>query len=165
MSNFRVPHRTRSVHAPGSPLKAIEPRSPRPQSPGSGQSKHRLLQPLNSEQDNDTSDTNARRFTVTHELGADDYHLAITGYEPILRRFLTPWDSLFVVLATMGLATSIPAIIFLVSMYAGGPVTALTNWIVIGMFSIVLVLCLGEIAASMPTSAGNDSNYMILRIL
>jgi amino acid transporter len=78
----------------------------------------------------------------------------MTGYDQVFHRFFTKWDNLFAMLATMGLATSVPAIIFTVIIYAGGPGAALMNWIVIGLFSIVLTLCLGEIAASMPTSAG-----------
>jgi hypothetical protein len=114
----------------------------------------RLLQWLKTQGRRDNPNTDTQRFTMTRELGADDYHLAITGYETVFRRYFTRWDNLFAMLATMGLATSLPAIMFLVSMYAGGPIAALINWIMIGSFSIVLVLCLGEIAASMPTSAG-----------
>lgn len=90
----------------------------------------------------------------SREVEADEYHLALTGYSQVFLRTLSPIDSFFAMIATASLATSLPAILFLISIYAGGPKAALINWIVVGLMSIVLTLCLGEIAATMPTSAG-----------
>jgi hypothetical protein len=93
--------------------------------------------------------------TAQHrELEADEFHLALTGYTQVFHRVLSPCDNFFAMIATMGLATSIPAILFLVSIYVGGPKAALVNWMLVGLTSIILALCLGEICATMPTSAG-----------
>jgi hypothetical protein len=91
---------------------------------------------------------------LPREMDPDAYFLAMTGYNQVLERILRPSDNFFAMLATMSLATSMPAILFLISIYIGGPKAALANWLLAGAFSMVLALCLGEIAVSMPTSAG-----------
>lgn len=141
---------------PASSTLVSDPDSYNPRSSGgeSSWSQRWLLKWLKVSQPSEGRPPSITSFSRPKELGPDDYHLAMTGYDQVFHRFFTKWDNLFAMLATMGLATSVPAIIFTVIIYAGGPGAALMNWIVIGLFSIVLTLCLGEIAASTPTSAG-----------
>ena len=147
------------------PTLISDPDSYNPRSSGgdSSWSQRRLLNWLKGQQRPETSASASAPFSGTRELGADEYHLAITGYDQVFKRYFTQWDTLFAMLATMGLSTSMPAILFLVIVYAGGPGAGLMNWIVIGLFSVVLTLCLGEIAASMPTSAGKHTIRFLAR--
>ena len=147
----------RSSRPPGSGTLISDPDSYNPRSSGgdSSWSQHRLLNWLRGTTRSETTAVASDTFHRTRELGADEYHLAMTtGYDQVFKRYFTQWDTLFAMLATMGLATSVPAVVFLIIVYAGGPGAGLMNWIVIGLFSVILTLCLGEIAASVPTSAG-----------
>ena len=151
---FRM--QTTSRYPPLSSTLISDPDSYNPPSANaeSSWSHRRLLNWLRIHDYNDAPTPAGATFSMTRDVGPDEFHLAMTGYDQVFERVFTPWDNLFAMLSTMGIATSVPAVLFLVSIYAGGPKAALVNWIFIGGFSVILALCLGEIAASMPTSAG-----------
>lgn len=105
------------------------------------------------------------RPALPREMDQDELFLAMTGYNQVFDRILRPMDNFFAMLSTMGLTTAMPAILSLVSIFVGGPKAALVNWIVVGFFSVLLTLCLGEIAASMPTSAGGSHVHFSNNVL
>ncbi|KAF9352207.1 hypothetical protein BGX26_009930 [Mortierella sp. AD094] len=83
----------------------------------------------------------------------DDYNLISLGYKPVMSRSIS-WVS------TTGIAvTSSNVLCGIVALYGlpltnGGPAWATWSYLAVGIMSCVVSLCLAELAASYPTTAG-----------
>ncbi|KAF9286048.1 hypothetical protein BGZ68_003283 [Mortierella alpina] len=86
-------------------------------------------------------------------LTLDDYNLISLGYKPVMSRRL-PWVSLAGIAITSAnvFAGVIP--LYGLSVTNGGPAWATWSYLCIGTMSIIVTLCLSELASAYPTAAG-----------
>ncbi|KAF9430123.1 hypothetical protein BGZ94_008229 [Podila epigama] len=86
-------------------------------------------------------------------LTLDDYNLISLGYKPVMSRSL-PWVSLtgITISACNALGGILPLYGF--ALTNGGPAWATWSFLVMGGMSIVVSLCLAELASAYPTTAG-----------
>ncbi|KAF9198688.1 hypothetical protein BGZ49_000416 [Haplosporangium sp. Z 27] len=86
-------------------------------------------------------------------LTLDDYNLISLGYKPVMSRKL-PWINLMGITITAANVFSgiIPLYGFTVT--NGGPAWATWSYLFIGLMSIIVTLCLAELATAYPTTAG-----------
>ncbi|KAF9349002.1 hypothetical protein BGX26_012641 [Mortierella sp. AD094] len=86
-------------------------------------------------------------------LTLDDYNLTSLGYKPVMSRRL-PWVSLTGIAITAANVFSgiIPLYGFTVT--NGGPAWVTWSYLFIGLMSIIVTLCLAELATAYPTTAG-----------
>ncbi|KAF9946526.1 hypothetical protein BGZ72_000246 [Mortierella alpina] len=86
-------------------------------------------------------------------LTLDDYNLISLGYKPVMPRRL-PWVSLAGIAITSAnvFAGVIP--LYGLSVTNGGPAWATWSYLCVGVMSIIVTLCLSELASAYPTAAG-----------
>ncbi|KAF9982938.1 hypothetical protein BGZ75_005591 [Mortierella antarctica] len=86
-------------------------------------------------------------------LTLDDYNLISLGYKPVMPRRL-PWVSLAGIATTSAnvFAGVIP--LYGLTVTNGGPAWATWSYLCIGVMSVIVTLCLSELASAYPTAAG-----------
>ncbi|KAG9072697.1 hypothetical protein KI688_000471 [Linnemannia hyalina] len=86
-------------------------------------------------------------------LSLDDYNLISLGYKPVMARKL-PWMTVAgVALTATNVFTGVIPLYGL-ALTNGGPAWATWSFLVIGLMSIAVTLCLSELASAYPTTAG-----------
>ncbi|KAG0288418.1 hypothetical protein BGZ96_007827 [Linnemannia gamsii] len=86
-------------------------------------------------------------------LSLDDYNLISLGYKPVMTRKL-PWVIVAGVALTATNVFSGVIPLYGLSLTNGGPAWATWSYLVIGLMSIAVTLCLSELASAYPTTAG-----------
>lgn len=87
------------------------------------------------------------------QMTRDEYHLATLGYKQVFTRGLGLFENWVATFQTMNFVSGLP-VLFGFAMYTGGPQAALSNWTMVGGFSLIVSLSLAELAAALPTAGG-----------
>ncbi|KAF9149015.1 hypothetical protein BG015_009218 [Linnemannia schmuckeri] len=86
-------------------------------------------------------------------LSLDDYNLISLGYKPVMARKL-PWVTVVGVALTASNVFSGVIPLYGLALANGGPAWATWSFLVIGLMSTAVTLCLSELASAYPTTAG-----------
>ncbi|GMK58120.1 hypothetical protein CspeluHIS016_0501520 [Cutaneotrichosporon spelunceum] len=99
--------------------------------------------------------TQRRSISVEHggTMTRDDARLEDLGYKPELKRAFSKFETFGVAFSIMGIVPSIASTIFYNLPY-GGPVGMIWGWLLAACFIATVGLAMGDLASSMPTSAG-----------
>ncbi|KAK3825658.1 MAG: amino acid permease-domain-containing protein [Benniella sp.] len=86
-------------------------------------------------------------------LTLDDYNFVSLGYKPVMSRRL-PWVSLTGTVVTAANIFSGIISLYGMTVVNGGPAWATWSYVVVGLMSTIVTLCLSELASAYPTTAG-----------
>ncbi len=86
-------------------------------------------------------------------MTSDEYHLATLGYRQMFKRGLGMFENWAATFTTMNFVSGMPVLLGF-ALYTGGPQAAFANWTMVGFLSLMVSLCLAEIAAAFPTAGG-----------
>ncbi|KAI7819136.1 amino acid permease-domain-containing protein [Gamsiella multidivaricata] len=91
----------------------------------------------------------AASFLIT----LDDYNLISLGYKPVMSRSLSPLTLIGITLTASNVLCGVTAL-YALPLTNGGPAWAIWSYLIVGIMSCIVSLCLAELAAAYPTVAG-----------